>query len=86
MTVFTSQDTVNDSATILVGANTERRRIELENTGGNTAYIAGSNAVTVDDYPLRPGERIDMSNYTGDIYAVCSTEESTTISVVGENL
>ena len=87
-----AQIAVDDSADTIIAANTDRKKLILKNTGSDDVYIGDTNSVVDTDdnanggYKIVSGDTFYLNDYTGIVWGICAGGESTTISVIEEEL
>jgi len=77
--------TITDVATKILSADMNRRSFWIMNTGLKKVYIGYSSAATTDNPYLSPTGSFDRElarDYRGNLYGICATGESSTISYV----
>jgi len=85
-----NQVAMADSAASIISSNTNRRKLILNNTGGSVVYIGNDNSVvdTANNanggYPIGVGVTFYLNDYTGDIYGICASGDTSEISVIEE--
>jgi hypothetical protein len=79
----TGQVTATTSATLIVAANSSRKKLTLKNTGSITVYIGSNSSVlTTTGFPILAGETMDASDLLTNVYAICAS--TSTIMYIDE--
>ena len=77
----TNQIAVDDTATIILPAESAGiKESEVTNTGDNIIYIGGSGVTISDGHRLMPDESKSFSFYSGDLYGICDTGLTSSVS------
>jgi hypothetical protein len=77
--------TITDTATKILSADMNRRSFWVMNTGLKKIFLGYSSAVTTANPYLSPTGSFDRElarDYRGDIYGICATGETSTISYI----
>jgi len=87
-----NQVSMSDTAASIISSNTNRKKIMLKNTGSSIVYIGNDSSVvdTTDNanggFPIELTEVVYLNDYTGVIYGICASGETSTISVIEEEI
>lgn len=87
MTMNTNQISMSNSATTIIVANTDRKKLLLKNTGTSNVFIGSDNSITASNaFPILTGSTFNCNDYTGIYYGICDTGETSTIEFIEEDL
>lgn len=66
-----SQQTVTDSATLIVSSRDTRNNLLIRNLGSETVYISQADSLATDTaYPIDGGSVLSLDNYIGALYGI----------------
>ena len=78
---------VDDTATLVVPANTVRKSVVVRNMDpANTVYVGVAGVTDASGFPLLPGadagEAFRFEDYNSDVYAICAAGESADVRFI----
>ena len=85
-----NQVAMTDSAVSIISSNADRRKLILKNTGTKVVFIGNDVSVvdTADNanggYPIAATETFYLNDYTGAVFGICASGETSEISVIEE--
>lgn len=78
---------MTDSAAQIIASNTDRKKLVLHNTGNDVVYVGSDGSITsATAFPIYQGEKLDLSSYTGVVYGICASTETSNIEYLQEAL
>jgi len=71
MAINYNQVSVGNTATSIIPSNTDEKVRTLKNIGSNAIFVGSDSSVTTSNaFPVEPGETLDVSDFTGEIFGI----------------